>query len=47
MSKERLKVSSYARLKDVSTTTVYDWIKSGKLKSEIIDKVQFVIVENE
>ena len=47
MSKERLKVSSYARLKGVSTTIVYQWIKDKKVKSEVIDKVQFVIVENE
>jgi len=47
MSEKRLKVSSYARLKGVSTTIVYQWIKDKKVRSEVIDKVQFVIVDNE
>ena len=47
MSKKRLKVSSYARIKGVSTTIVYQWIKDKKVKLEEIDGVKFIIVENE
>lgn len=45
--KEKLRVSTYAKLIDVSTTEVYRRIKNKRVKSIIIDKVQFVIVENE
>ena len=47
MSKKRLKVSTYATLKGVSTTSVYDWIEKKKVELEIIDGVKFVIVEDE
>jgi predicted site-specific integrase-resolvase len=47
MSKKRLKVSTYATLKGVSTTSVYDWIAKGKIELEVIDGVKFVIVEDE
>ena len=47
MSEKRLKVSTYATLKGVSTTTVYDWIEKGKVKLEVIDGVKFIIVDNE
>ena len=47
MREKRLRVSTYATLKGVSTTTVYDWIEKGKIELEVIDGVKFVIVENE
>tara|TARA_R110002020_G_scaffold384244_1_gene595230 strand:+ start:274 stop:417 length:144 start_codon:yes stop_codon:yes gene_type:complete len=47
MSEKRLRVSTYATLKGVSTTTVYNWVEKGKVKLEVIDKVQFIIVDNE
>jgi predicted site-specific integrase-resolvase len=47
MSKKRLKVSTYATLKGVSTTTVYNWVEKGKIKLEVIDGVKFIIVDNE
>lgn len=37
-------VAGYAKLKNVTTTTVYNWIKDGKVKSIKIDGITFVIV---
>jgi predicted site-specific integrase-resolvase len=35
-------VNNYAREKSVSTTTIYNWIKEGKVKVVIIDGVKFI-----
>jgi len=45
--KETIRVSTYARRLGCSTTEVYRMIKDKRVKSKVIDKVQFVIVENE
>ena len=42
----RQKVSTYARSKCKSTQAIYNDIKSGKLESEEIDGVIFVIVKD-
>ena len=41
----KIRVSTYARQKEISPQTVYGWIKAGKVESEEIDGVMFVIVE--
>lgn len=37
-------ISSYARDSNVSVTTVYNWIKDGRVKVREIDGVRFIIV---
>lgn len=37
-----LSLSEYAQSQNVSLKTVYNWIKSGKLKPYIIGKTKFV-----
>ena len=44
---KRKKVSTYAREKGVSTQAVYAWIREGKVESEKIDGVTFIIVNDE
>lgn len=38
-------VANYAKLKNVSTTTVYNWIEKGTVKTDKVDGVLFVIVD--
>lgn len=46
LSKVKLiKISSYARIKDVSVAAVYKWEKAGKIEVIEIDGVKFVKVE--
>lgn len=45
MKKKYQTVFNYAKSKKVSTTWVYRLISQGKLESEIIDGVKFVIVK--
>ena len=40
---EPIKISTYAKQKNVSTTAVYKWIKQGKVKVKIIDGVKFIV----
>lgn len=42
MNDKLLKVSTYAKIKNVSVQTVYEWIKNGKIESVKIDSVVFV-----
>lgn len=41
-----VKVSTYAKIKDISSMWVYKLIERGKLKSINIDGVEFVIKED-
>lgn len=41
------KVSSYAKMKDASTQTVYNWIESGVVNSVTIDGVAFIIMDGD
>lgn len=41
------KVSTYAREKHKAPITIYRWIREGRLKGELIDGVQYVVVEPE
>ena len=40
--KNLISVATYARAKKISTTTVYNWIESGKLKMVEIDGKKFI-----
>ena len=44
---KRIKVSTYAKQKGVSTQAVYKWIEQDRVKSEKIDGVTFIIIDNE
>ena len=41
------KVSSYAKMKDASTQSVYNWIEAGIVNSVTIDGVTFIIMDGE
>ena len=41
------KVSSYAKTKDASTQSVYNWIEAGIVNSVTIDGVTFIIMDGE
>lgn len=43
MVKNLIKVSTYAKMKNVSVQTVYKWAKSGKIKTAEIDGVLFIV----
>lgn len=43
MAKNLIKVSTYAKMKNVSVQTVYKWVKEGKISTEKIDGVLFII----
>ena len=43
----KIRVSTYAREQKKSTQWVYDEIKKGNVKSEKIDGVTFIIIEDE
>lgn len=43
---ELVKVSTCAKMKNISVQTVYDWIKNGKIESVKIDNVCFVKLNN-
>lgn len=45
--KQRLKVYDYATRMRISVSTVYRQIKAGKLESETIDDVLYVLVDEE
>lgn len=38
-----LRMSSYAKLKDITCPTVLRWIKEGKIKSFVIDNTVFIV----
>lgn len=40
------RVSTYAKIKDVTTVTVFRWIKEQAIKTITIDKTVFVILED-
>lgn len=40
-------VANFAKMKNVTTTTVYGWISTGKEKMVKIDGVTFVLMELE
>lgn len=41
------KVSSYAKMKDASTQSVYNWIEAGIVNSVTIDGVSFIIMDGD
>lgn len=43
MKKNLIKVSTYAKMKNVSVQTVYKWAKKGKISTEKVDGVLFII----
>jgi hypothetical protein len=45
--KNLLKVSTYARMMDLSVQSVYNQIKDGKIPHMVIDGVTFVIYNKE
>ena len=45
-NKKLVKVSTYAGYKGLSTMAVYKQIERGVLKSEKIDDVTFIVVDN-
>jgi hypothetical protein len=45
--KNLLKVSTYARMMDLSVQSVYNQIKDGKIPYTVIDGVTFVIYNKE
>lgn len=48
MDKEKLiKVSTYAREREISTTMVYKMIANGSVKCREIDGVKFIVVSEE
>ena len=40
------RVSTYAKIKDVTTVTVFRWIKEKSVKTITIDKTIFVVYED-
>ena len=40
------RVSTYAKIKDVTTVTVFRWIKEKSVKTITIDKTVFVVYED-
>jgi len=42
---KKIRVSTYAKENDKSTQWAYDEIKKGKVKSEKIDGVTFIIID--
>lgn len=46
-NKNYVKVSTYATYAGISTMAVYKQIERGAIKSEKIDDVTFIIVDNE
>lgn len=42
-----VKVSTYAKEKDISVQTVYNWMKEGRVTGITIDGVKFVILDND
>lgn len=45
--KQRIKVSDYANQMQVSLSTIYRQVKVGKLESETIDGVLYVLIDEE
>ena len=40
------RVSTYAKIKDITTVTVFRWIKEKRIKTITIDKTIFVVYED-
>lgn len=47
MSRELIKVSTYARMKNISVQAVYKKVHKGELKVEKIDGMCFIIQEED
>lgn len=47
MNRRLMKVSDYARMKGVSTTGVYFWERTGKIRTVMISGVKFVVLDGE
>lgn len=47
MNRRLMKVSDYARMKGVSTTGVYFWERTGKIRTVMISGVKFVVLEED
>ena len=43
----KYKISEYAKLNKVTYRTVWAWVKSGKVQSELITTGRILIVDNE
>lgn len=47
MNRRLIKVSDYAKMKGVSTTGVYFWERTGKIRTVMISGVKFVVLDEE
>lgn len=47
MEKNYYRISQYARMKNVSYECVRQWIKAGKVRTEIIGDTKFVVEDGE
>jgi predicted site-specific integrase-resolvase len=47
MNRLLMKVSDYARMKGVSTTGVYFWERTGKIRTVSISGVKFVVLDED
>ena len=47
MNRRLMKVSDYAKMKGVSTTGVYFWERTGKIRTVSISGVKFVVLDGE
>lgn len=45
MSRELIKVSTYARMNNISVQAVYKKVHKGELKVETIDGIYFIVKE--
>lgn len=47
MNRRLMKVSDYAKMKGVSTTGVYFWERTGKIRTVSISGVKFVVLDED
>lgn len=47
MNRRLMKVSDYAKMKGVSTTGVYFWERTGKIRTVMISGVKFVVLDED
>ena len=46
MNEQLVRISTYAKMKDVSKEIVRLWVINKKVKSKVIDKTIFIILED-
>lgn len=44
-NKNLVRISTYAKQKNVSTVAVYKWIKQGKVQARQVDGMWFIVSE--